>query len=129
MTLVAVAILQKNGKILVCQRKKGSRYGLKWEFPGGKVENGETVKDCLIRELREELSIVVGGVERTEIESYHYEDGGRFEVHYCFVRDFEGELQNNVFEDVRWVTPQELQKFDNLEGNWPIIKKLAAGLL
>ncbi|MBI4427486.1 MAG: (deoxy)nucleoside triphosphate pyrophosphohydrolase [Ignavibacteriales bacterium] len=129
MTLVAVAILQKNGKILVCQRKKGSRYGLKWEFPGGKVENGETIQDCLQRELKEELSINLGPIVKTEILAYDYEDGSRFNVHYCFVRDFEGELRNNVFEDVRWVTPNELQALDNLEGNWPIIEKLAAGLL
>ena len=129
MTLVAVAILQKNGKVLVCQRKKGSRYELKWEFPGGKVENGEMVQDCLKRELKEELSILIGPIHKTEIESYHYEDGGKFEVHYCFVQNYEGELWNNVFEEVRWVTPKELQALDNLEGNWPIIKKLAEGSL
>lgn len=129
MTRVAVAILKKNGKLLVCQRKRGSRYELKWEFPGGKVEKNETVHDCLKRELKEELSILIGPIHRTEIQSYHYEDGGRFEVHYCFVQDFEGELRNNVFEDARWVTPKELQALDNLEGNWPIVKKLAEGAL
>jgi len=124
MTLVAVAILIKNGKILICQRKRNSRYGLKWEFPGGKVENGESVQQCLQRELKEELSIVIGPINKTEVESYNYEDGGRFEVHYCFVRNFDGDLKNNVFEEVRWVSPGELQSLDHLEGNWPIIRKL-----
>ena len=127
MTLVAVAILQKNGKVLVCQRKKGSRYELKWEFPGGKVENGETVHDCLKRELKEELSVTIRKIGHVEIQASHYEDGGTFEVHYCFVQRFDGELRNNVFEQVRWVTPKELQDMDNLEGNSLIVKKLAEG--
>ena len=129
MTLVAVGILQKNGKVLVCQRKKGSRYELKWEFPGGKVEKGETVQDCLKRELKEELSVTIRQVGRVEIQASHYEDGGTFEVHYCFVQHFDGEVGNNVFEQVRWVTPKELQDLDNLEGNSVIVKKLAEGSL
>ncbi|HEX9615091.1 MAG TPA: NUDIX domain-containing protein, partial [Bacteroidota bacterium] len=57
MTRVAVGILKKDGTILVCQRRRGSRYELKWEFPGGKMEPGESVEDCLQRELTEELSL------------------------------------------------------------------------
>ena len=80
MTRVAVGVLQKGGKILVCQRKKGSRYGLKWEFPGGKLEPGETILECLKRELFEELSISVRDIDRVQIQSTFYEDGGMFEV-------------------------------------------------
>jgi len=124
MTRVAVAILRRNGKLVVCQRKRGGRYALKWEFPGGKIEPGETVLGCLERELREELSIIVTDVERVESAVTHYEDGGYFEVSYCYVLRFEGEIRNNVFEDIRWVTPAELETMDVLEGNTEIIARL-----
>jgi 8-oxo-dGTP diphosphatase len=125
MKQVAVGILRKNGSVLVCQRKRGSRYELKWEFPGGKVEAGESFDQCLRREIREELSVEVQGIDEMEIQRSHYSDGGTFEVAYCFVNSFEGEPRNNVFEQVRWVTTEELNKLDILEGNREIVKKLS----
>ena len=126
MTRVAVGILRKNGKILACQRKKGSRYGLKWEFPGGKLEPGDTPLQCLQRELREELSIDVNKVQKMEFQSAFYDDGGMFEVAYCHVSDFSGDPQNNVFENIRWVDAAELRRLDILEGNRSFVDKLDA---
>ncbi len=126
MTRVAVAILRQNGKLAICQRKKGSRYGLKWEFPGGKLEPGETILGCLERELAEELSIRITDVESVESAVSFYDDGGLFEVSYCHVRSYEGDLTNNVFEDVRWVSPAELRTMDILEGNTEFVQRLAA---
>lgn len=125
MTRVAVAILRRNGKLMVCQRRKGGRYALKWEFPGGKIEPGETILGCLERELYEELSIRISAVERVESAISHYDDGGLFEVAYCHVSSFEGELQNNVFQEIRWISPNELASMDVLEGNAEIIARLA----
>jgi|WetSurMetagenome_2_1015567.scaffolds.fasta_scaffold49187_2 8-oxo-dGTP diphosphatase len=125
MTEVAVGILRKNEKILICQRKKGGRYELKWEFPGGKLEPGETTEQCLRRELREELSIEVQTIERIEVQSAFYEDGGMFHVSYCFISGFTGEPQNHVFEQICWVTFQELNSMDLLDGNKSFIAKLA----
>ena len=125
MTKVAVGILRKNETILACQRKKGSRYELKWEFPGGKVEPGETFEQCLVRELSEELSVQIRHIDEVEIQQSQYDDGGVFEVAYCTITDFTGEIRNNVFEQVRWVTPAELALLDSLEGNKDIVRKLA----
>jgi 8-oxo-dGTP diphosphatase len=125
MTRVAVAILRQNGKIILCQRKQGGRYGLKWEFPGGKVEPGETILGCLKRELREELSIEITAIDRVESARAHYDDGGLFELAYCHVSAYEGKITNNVFESVRWVSPSELRTMDILEGNAEIVARLA----
>jgi 8-oxo-dGTP diphosphatase len=121
---VAVGILRRNEKILICQRKKNSRYALKWEFPGGKFENGESTEQCLCRELREELSIEIYSIDRIETEASYYEDGGLFNVSYCFIAAFQGEPQNNVFEQIRWVTLEELRRMDLLEGNKSFVDHL-----
>ena len=124
MTHAAVAILRENGRVLACQRKKNSRYELKWEFPGGKVESGESVQDCVKRELREELSIDVNTIGLMQSQVNHYDDDGAFEVTYCFVLRFTGTPVNNAFEEIRWVTLAELQSMDILEGNKSFVSKL-----
>lgn len=125
MTEVAVGVIKRNGKFLVCQRKKNGRYGLKWEFPGGKLEDGETIHQCLNRELKEELSICILSINNIHTEAAYYEDGGMFNVHYCFVDGFENEPQNKVFEQIKWVSLDELKKMDTLDGNKPFIAKLS----
>jgi mutator protein MutT len=124
MTRAVVAIIHKENRILVCQRSRQSRYALKWEFPGGKMEEGESVLDCLRRELREELAITIGGFDRQETATNHYDDGGTFEVTYCFVSRFTGVVKNNVFEDIRWTTLSELRTLDILSGNRPFVDSL-----
>lgn len=124
MTQAAVALLQENGRVLVCRRKKDSRYGLKWEFPGGKVESGESVEDCIKRELREELSIETERIGLKKSQVNRYDDGGIFEVTYCFILEFSGKPVNNSFEEIRWVTLNELQSLDVLEANKSFISTL-----
>lgn len=124
MTEVAVGVLRNNNRILICQRKQGGRYALKWEFPGGKLEIGETVEQCLRRELREELSIEIHSIEHVETLAAYYEDGGIFNVSYCFVSGFDGEPKNNIFEQICWVTTNKLKQMDLLGGNKPFVAKL-----
>lgn len=128
MIRAAVAILSKDKRVFVCQRKKNTRDALKWEFPGGKIESGESALDCLKRELREELSIDINDVDRTESQVNRYDDGGVFEVTYCYVSRFAGIPTNNTFEQIRWVTITELKALDILEGNKSVVANLSESL-
>jgi 8-oxo-dGTP diphosphatase len=121
---VAVGIIMRDGKILCCQRKKTARYGLQWEFPGGKIDEHETADDCLKRELREELSIVVGTIEQFCVRTQTYPDNGIFEVHYYLVKTYGGDVKNNMFESIRWLRPNEFHTVPFLEGNKPVLEIL-----
>jgi 8-oxo-dGTP diphosphatase len=126
MTKVAVGIIVNNGKVLLCQRKKSDHYGLKWEFPGGKFEPGESAEQCLRRELAEEL-----GIQATVGLLYHqqhavYADSGTFDVFYYSVPSFQGTLVNHAFEMFVWVSVRDLPLYDILEGNRDVINKLLA---
>lgn len=124
---VAVAILRRpDSSVLLCQRPIHKSYPLKWEFPGGKVETGETAEQALRRELIEELSIVaeIGQLFHEEIAHYPV-DGKTYQVRYYFVDTWEGEIQNNVFADHRWVQPAAIVELDILEGNRSVVERLA----
>jgi 8-oxo-dGTP diphosphatase len=128
---VAVGILLHNGRVLACQRKDTVRYPLKWEFPGGKIEAHESAREALIRELREELEIDAqpNGILLTH-EWIYPEDAAdpasdsAFRVTYFLVRHFSGDLHNNTFQEIRWVTPEDLQTMDVLAGNREAIRLL-----
>ncbi len=123
---VAVALVRRQGRILLCQRAATAKYPLKWEFPGGKVEPGETAIQALERELHEELSIRATAGELFHRQTSEYSDHGIFAVDYFFVDRWEGEPRNNVFADLRWVDPEDILSFDILEGNRDISLRLAA---
>jgi 8-oxo-dGTP diphosphatase len=124
MIQVAVAVLCKENKILACQRKRGSRYELQWEFPGGKLEAGESGEDCVRRELLEELNITAYNPRLLETRQAFYDDGGWFEVSYFLVQEFSGEPLNVIFEQIRWLTLEELKKLNHLQGNKSFIERL-----
>ncbi|HXF99498.1 MAG TPA: (deoxy)nucleoside triphosphate pyrophosphohydrolase, partial [Bacteroidota bacterium] len=128
---VSVGILLRNGHVLACQRKRSARYPLKWEFPGGKLEPGETPEDALHRELREELCIEPQQTSEFFRQEWVYREGtdnpqrdGAFRVFYFLVTDFSGEPVNRAFEQIRWVSPQELKFMDILEGNREAVERL-----
>lgn len=112
--------------MLLCQRKETAKYPLKWEFPGGKVEAGEDVADCLRRELREELAVSIAPPELFHRQEARYPDSGHYEVHYYLVRGVTGAMVNRVFHRVEWVDLRDLSNYDILEGNRDVVDKLIA---
>jgi 8-oxo-dGTP diphosphatase len=129
---VAVGILARDGKILACQRKRNAVYGLKWEFPGGKLEPGETPAGALRRELKEELDIDAVPGEEFYRQEWVYPEGGlpgsdgAFRVYYFLVRSFTGTPVNRAFEQILWTVPDQLGELDFLEGNRDAIERYAA---
>jgi len=122
MTTVVAAILQKDGSVLLCQRRADQPHPLKWEFPGGKVEAGETPEEAVVRELREELAIDASRVK--EITRYEFAYPGKNSILLIFmgVNSWSGELQNLIFNRVAWEPAERLQTYDFLEGDLPFIE-------
>jgi 8-oxo-dGTP diphosphatase len=123
--LVVAAVMRQGGRVLIGQRKGTDRHGLKWEFPGGKVERGETPRMALRRELQEELRVQARVGD--EIARYECAYPRRTPIVLIFfnVTSFEGEPQSKEFEQIRWVSPAELESFDFLDGDRDIVRRLA----
>lgn len=122
-------LIERDGKILIGQRKTGSRHALKWEFPGGKVEPGETTAQALVRELREELAIEAEA--GPEVARYNHQYPHRTPITLTFLRvpSYTGEPQNLVFEQILWERPECLPEYDFLDGDADLVRRLAAGQL
>jgi len=129
MKRVVAALIMQDGKLLVCQRTRHQTMPLKWEFPGGKIEEGEQPRDALRRELDEELGIqATVGDELARIQ-HEYPNGGMVELRFYVVREYTRELENRIFKDIQWARPNELPKFDFLEADLTLVNDLAAGKL
>lgn len=124
---VAAGLLWRGDRILVCQRARGSRHEGKWEFPGGKIDPGESAQQCLRRELQEELGVraVVG----RRLWTTEHTDAGGLCVRLAFfdVVAYEGEVTNRVFDQIRWVPVAELGEIDFLEADRELVAWLMAG--
>jgi 8-oxo-dGTP diphosphatase len=127
MKRVVAALILKDDQILACQRTRHQPMPLKWEFPGGKIEEGEQPRDALRRELEEEL-----GIEATignEVARIHHEypSGGAVELRFFEVHSYRGEVENRIFREIRWVDRNELPTLDFLEADRQLVRDLAAG--
>jgi len=122
---VAAAVLTNpRAEVLLCQRPPGGRFGLKWEFPGGKVEPGETARAALVRELREELGIDSRpGTLLLRLE-HRYDGGPHVLLDFFQVRTYHGTPRNLAFHDIRWVVARALPDFDLLEADLFLIRLL-----
>jgi 8-oxo-dGTP diphosphatase len=127
MKRVVAAVIFKDGKVLVCQRTRHQTMPLKWEFPGGKIEEGEQPRDALRRELDEELGINATIGEEVSRIVHEYPGGSSVELRFFVVHQYHGEIENKIFRDVRWSTRSELSKHDFLEADLPLVRDIADG--
>ena len=118
---VAAGLIMCNGLILIAQRKHGKSLEYKWEFPGSKLEKGETLEECLKREMMEEMQLEVFVREPFITSSYTY-DFGTIVLHSfwatCKSQDIPVVLEH---EQYRWVAPKDLPQYDFAPADKPII--------
>ena len=130
--VVAALILRGQNaerEVLICQRRPDQPMGLKWEFPGGKVEPGESAPQALARELDEELGIrATIGPEITTVR-HNYRNGGAIHIQFSSVPSFDGERRNIIFQDMRWSPLERLPEYDFLAADLTLIRELAEGKL
>jgi 8-oxo-dGTP diphosphatase len=130
MLIVVAALIESDGRLLVCQRRKDARFALMWEFPGGKVEPGETPQHALERELREELGIDVRiGPEICRTAHKYPEMQDPIELIFFAARIARGQPQNLDFEQILWRSAESLPELNFLPADRDLIDKLAAGSL
>ena len=126
---VAAALIVREREVLIGQRRADQPMGSLWEFPGGKIEPGESPQQALARELTEELGIRAEvGPAVTRIR-HHYRRGGAVDLQFFAVREFSGEIDNKIYKQVRWVKLEDLPSYDFLAADRGLIKDLAAGKL
>jgi 8-oxo-dGTP diphosphatase len=126
MTTVVAAVIERDGRVLIAQRKRAGRHPLKWEFPGGKVEPDETPEKAVVRELEEELAIHVR--VGAEMARYEFQYEGRWPIMLMFYRveEFSDEPKNLDFEQILWVPRERLGDYDFLEGDAEFLKSYTA---
>jgi 8-oxo-dGTP diphosphatase len=126
---VAAAVILRDGEVLIGQRRPDQPMASLWEFPGGKIEPGESAQQALVRELSEELGIDAEvGPPLTHIR-HNYRHGGAVDLQFFTVRTFAGEIQNQIYQQVRWVRLEDLPSYEFLAADRGLIKDLAAGKL
>lgn len=123
MLKVTCAIIQKEDKVLICQRSEAMKLPLKWEFPGGKIEENESKQACLKREIQEELGIEVHVLEELSSVEYQYPD---FSIclypFLCSISN--GNIKAKEHAQVKWVAIPELKQYDWAEADLPIVDEL-----
>ena len=124
MTQVVAGVLARDGKILICRRRADQPHPLKWEFPGGKIEAGESPEVALVRELREELGIA--SEPGHELQRYEFSYPGKNPILLIFIEVlvWQGEIENRIFETLVWEQPQNLAAYDFLEGDGPFLPRV-----
>jgi iron complex transport system substrate-binding protein len=126
---VAAGLILRASEVLICQRRAGTALALKWEFPGGKIEAGESAEEALRRELDEELGIAAEVGARIAHVRHNYRNGGAVDLQFFAIHRYEGELVNRIFEDMRWSPLKDLPGYDFLPADRDLVRDLAAGRL
>jgi 8-oxo-dGTP diphosphatase len=120
---VVAAIIRKNNKYLIVKRNRNKHLALKWEFPGGKVEDNENFLEALLREIKEELNIIINIHEKIAVEKYK-DDKVNIVLHYYLCDQGIGNINLNEHEDIIWVEKKNFIKYDFVEGDKRILSLL-----
>ena len=120
---VVAAVIKKDNLYLIVQRNKNKHLGLKWEFPGGKVQSNETFRKALFREIKEELNISIKMLEKIGIEKYK---DSKIDIilHYYLCTQQSGNMKLNEHENFAWVEKKDFNKYDFAEGDGNITSLL-----
>ena len=133
MTTVVAAIISRDSRILICQRRADNAFPLKWEFPGGKVEPDESLADALIREIMEELSVEIEVGSQVYRTQFRYAElSAPIEIVFFSARiadaaKFAKVSAGAAFNQIKWVRAAELTHYDFLAANAELIAKIAGG--
>jgi len=127
MTRVVAALIERKGQILICRRRPDQDHPNKWEFPGGKVERNETLRQALTRELQEELGIDVKPGHQITYYTYQYPESEAIELNFFHVEDVDQEIDVTQFSDVHWVSIDKLPSFDFLAGDVKFVQEFVRG--
>lgn len=126
--IVVAAVIVRDRKILACQRSVAAKFPLKWEFPGGKVQPNETPEAALARELVEELNVAAKiGPHIFRTRHKYAEMNEPVELLFFAAEIVSGEVENRVFQALKWIEPKKLSELDFLEADRAFIQKLASG--
>lgn len=121
---IVAAIIVRDDEVLICQRAEDTSFPLKWEFPGGKVEDGEEPREALQRELVEELAIDADIGDEILAYDFTYPNGVTVNLQFYLVNNFVPDPMNLEFNAVAWVSIEDLDAYDFLEGDRSIINYL-----
>jgi 8-oxo-dGTP diphosphatase len=124
--LVVAALIEADGKLLVCQRRRTDSFGLMWEFPGGKLEPGETPAEALARELQEELGVEAQiGAEIFRTRHQYSELGEAIDLIFFSATVMPADIRNQAFETMEWRQPQTLHELNFLPADRDFVAMLS----
>lgn len=123
MVRVTAAVIEKEGSILIAKRKKDDKLFNLWEFPGGKIEEGESPEECLKREIREELGVIISVGEYIGSSYYEY-DHISIELMAYMAKWISGVFSPIAHDEIRWIKPKELDRYEFAPADIPIVRIL-----
>jgi len=120
---VAAGIISHQGKYLIAKRRAGTHLAGLWEFPGGKRESGESLEECLRRELREELGIQIGSTTPFRVVRHEYPDK-RVEIYFFFCSGHQGQPRALGCDEIQWVGPNDFHNYEFPPADEPLLQIL-----
>lgn len=123
MFIVTAAAMVRSGKVLISQREAGSHMEYRWEFPGGKLEPAETLEECIVREIKEELDMDIEVLDIYKVVQFAYKEKDILLLCYL-CRVVKGEGKTLECNDFKWVGREELVNYEFVPADLPIVEKL-----